>query len=182
MTKITTSGNDRTQEIRQVLKDLPIRHQILEACLIVEECIDQLLTQCFMRGIEKTDLYSRTKKSSLSLDQKICLVEVYVETNFLKFPRMLQRLRNKVVHDKKYDVTHNETKKLFKELAPKDKEILNKILQKLLNDKNTCFQQLNSTNQLLLLTVWFVKISEKTLSEGPFILAKEIQPHPKTSA
>src|SRR4051812_3083408 len=103
-----------------LLKGLNDRHLVMEAHLIIEEYLDALLRK-LIPDIEK-NLLGDPASGNLSYEQKRRLMGCFLkEKDFLTFPKMVQNMRNGIVHDRAYVMDDAKFREFYKNLSLKDK-------------------------------------------------------------
>ncbi len=153
-------------EIAVTLKKLSYRHQILEACLIVEEYIDVFI-ELYLPNL-------LTTKIKLSFEQKLCFFEYFLndaDKDFSKFPRMLQSFRNKVAHNRKHVIDKNSLSEFYKKLGSKEKKFLEikaKEFFKIIRKSPVSFSSINPNDQFIFLMIWFTGGLKVEIDRGSF--------------
>lgn len=149
------------------LDQLNDRHLVIEAHLIIEEHLDALLKK-LVPYIEKNLLRGIC---SLNYEQKIQLAQCFLEReDFLTFPKMVQRMRNKIAHNRSYDVSEEKLKEFFDKLAQEDRETVLNASKNIASKLEKDFSELNARVQFLLLVIWFtigVKVEIQRITSGP---------------
>ncbi|MCK4945627.1 MAG: hypothetical protein KAI61_02130 [Alphaproteobacteria bacterium] len=159
-------------EITSALENLSYRYQILEACLIVEEYVNAIIELYLPKLL--TEKVKDDKKIKLSFEQKLCLFEYFlndVDKGFSKFPRMLQKMRNKVAHDRKHVINKGSLSEFYKKLGSKEKEIVESITKntfKKIGKSPVAFFRLDPSEQFTLLMIWFTGGLEADIDCGSF--------------
>lgn len=105
------------------LRALHDRHLVMEAHLIIEEYLEALLEKLIpniTRG-----LFKDPASGGLTYEQKCKLFGCFLEKkDFLTFPKMVQTMRNSIVHDRAYAMDKEKFKDFFKKLSPGDREMV----------------------------------------------------------
>ena len=159
-------------EITSALENLSYRYQILEACLIVEEYVNAIIELYLPKLL--TEKVKDDKKIKLSFEQKLCLFEYFLNDTykgFSKFPRMLQKLRNKVVHDRKKVIDENSFLEFYKKLESREKEFLENHAEKLFKKTGKIpvpFSSIDPNKQFIFLMIWFTVGLKVEIDRGSF--------------
>lgn len=138
------------------LKELKDRHLVMEAHLIIEEYLEALLEKLIPNIGSK--LFKDPASGGLTYEQKRQVLECFLkEESFLTFPKMVQGMRNKIVHKRDYVIDENGFKEFFKNLSSGDKGMVltcyNNAAQKI--GSAIEFHKIAPKEQFLLLLIWF---------------------------
>lgn len=170
--KEQTKNPLRKIDVFGLLESLPYRYQVLEACLIVEECIDAVIG-LYLPGL------NLSKKPKLELDQKIDIFEYFLtedEKVFTSFPRMIQNMRNKVAHNRGYKVDDTSLAEFFDKLPQQYKNAVEEAstnAQRKTGEPHLPFKKLEPKIQFALLVLWFTIGMSVELDRGPFVFIRQ---------